>query len=125
MTSDWLVPLLLVAGGLGALARYGLTGWVQRHLDSTRPYGTVVVNLVGTALLTALVMGWRRELVPDAVAVVVGTGFCGGFTTFSTWMLEVIGLGETGRSGRLAAVIDLVGQSVAGVVVATALLLTG
>lgn len=125
MTGDWLVPLLLVAGGLGALARYGLTGWVQRHLDSTRPYGTVVVNLVGTALLTALVMGWRRELVPDAVAVVVGTGFCGGFTTFSTWMLEVIGLGQAGPSGRLAAVIDLVGQTVAGVVVATALILTG
>lgn len=125
MTGDWLVPLLLVAGGLGALARYGLTGWVQRHLDSARPYGTVVVNLVGTALLTALVMGWRRELIPDAVAVVVGTGFCGGFTTFSTWMLEVIGLGEAGRPGRRAAVIDLVGQSVAGVVVATALLLTG
>lgn len=125
MTGGWTVPLLLVAGGLGALARYGLSGWVQHRLDNTRPLGTVVVNLAGTALLATLIVLWRRELVPDPVAVVVGAGFCGGLTTFSTWMLETIRLADTGRAGRCAAVLDLLGQLLAGVVVAAAIILTG
>lgn len=119
-----MIPLLLAAGGLGAVARYGLSGWVQQRLDSPRPYGTVAVNLLGTALLTALVVLWRHELVPDTVAVVVGVGFCASLTTFSTWMVEMIRLAEAGRAGRRAAVIDLVGQLVGGVVVAAAIILT-
>lgn len=124
MSGGWMIPLLLAAGGLGAVARYGLSGWVQQRLDSPRPYGTVAVNLLGTALLTALVVLWRHELVPDTVAVVVGVGFCASLTTFSTWMVEMIRLAEAGRAGRRAAVIDLVGQLVGGVVVAVAIILT-
>lgn len=125
MSSGWIVGLLLVAGGLGALARYGLSGWVQHRLDTTRPYGTVAVNVAGTALLATLIVLWRRELVPDAVAVVVGAGFCAGLTTFSTWMLETIHLADTGRAGRRTAVTDLLGQLMAGLVVAAAIILTG
>lgn len=124
MSGGWMVPLLLAAGGLGAVARYGLSGWVHQRLDSTRPYGTVAVNLVGTAVLTVLVILWRRDLVPDAVAVVVGVGFCASLTTFSTWMLEVVRLAEAGRAGRRVAVADLVGQVMGGVVVAAAIALT-
>lgn len=125
MIGGWTVPLLLVAGGLGALARYGLSGWVQHRLDTTRPYGTVAVNLAGTALLATLIVLWRRELIPDAVAVVVGAGFCAGLTTFSTWMLETIHLADIGPAGRRAAILELLGQLLAGVVVATAIILTG
>lgn len=124
MSGGWMVPLLLAAGGLGAVARYGLSGWVHQRLDSTQPYGTVAVNLVGTAVLTGLVVLWRHELVPDAVAVVVGVGFCASLTTFSTWMVEMIRLAEAGPAGRRVAVTDLVGQVTGGVVVAAAILFT-
>lgn len=124
MNGGWMVPLLLIAGGLGAVMRYGLSGWVQQRFDRTRPYGTVAVNLLGTAVLTGLVIAWRLELVPDTVAVVVGVGFCASLTTFSTWMVEMIRLAEAGGAGRRAAAIDLVGQVTGGVVVAAALLLT-
>lgn len=122
MSSGWTAPVLLVVGGLGALARYGLSGWVQRRLDTTRPHGTVVVNLAGTALLTAIIVAWRAELVTDEALIVVGAGFCAGFTTFSTWMLEMVRLAETGRVGRRAAVTDLAGQLAGGLLLAAVIL---
>lgn len=118
MSGVWLWLSLTVAGGLGALARYGVSGWVQRRLDTTHPFGTAVVNLAGTALLAALVAAWRHGLATDEVLAVAGAGFCAGFTTFSTWMLEMARLGEAGRAGRRAAAADLAGQLLAGVVIA-------
>lgn len=77
---------LMVAGGFGALARLELGGWVQRRAASDRPWGTFVVNLLGAAALGAVVAGGDLGLAPE-VRDVVGTGFLGGFTTFSTWMV--------------------------------------
>lgn len=118
MSNIELSLLLMVAGGFGALARYGASGWVQRHLDTTHPYGTAAVNLVGTALLAALIAAWRHGLLPDEVMIVAGAGFCAGFTTFSTWMLEMMRIGEASRDGRRAAVADLAGQLLVGAALA-------
>lgn len=104
--------LLVCAGALGALCRYELGGWLHRRTGSTAPVGTAAVNLIGAAalaLLTAspLGAGWQR---------VLGTGFLGGFTTFSTWMVETTNLArEGGRRGVLAAAANLLGMLVAGV----------
>lgn len=113
---------LMIAGGLGALARYGLSGWVQHRVDTAHPYGTAVVNLAGTVVLAALIGAWRHGLVIDGVLIVAGAGFCAGFTTFSTWMLEMVRLGEAGRAGQRAAAADLAGQLLAGVVIAGVIL---
>jgi CrcB protein len=77
------------AGALGALSRYLVSGTIQRRSQSHFPVGTLAVNLAG-ALLIGLVVGATRLGSMEAIAAV---GFLGGFTTFSTWMIETIRLG--------------------------------
>lgn len=87
--ASWL--LLVLAGGLGAVARFLLDG-VLRPVQGRFPWGIVVVNLLGSLLL-GLVLGWGRAgLLPDPWPAVLGVGFCGGFTTFSTAAVDFIRL---------------------------------
>lgn len=81
--------LIAVAGGLGALARYGLAGLAQRWTDSMFPWGTAAVNITGCFLFGLLwvAMEERFSFSPNA-RVIVLTGFLGAFTTFSTYMFE-------------------------------------
>ncbi|MFZ5816874.1 MAG: fluoride efflux transporter FluC [Bacillota bacterium] len=82
--------LIGVAGAAGALARLGLSGWVARRTNSDFPWGTLGVNLLGSlllGLLTGLLLGGGA--VSPTVRAVLGTGFLGAFTTFSTWHLEM------------------------------------
>jgi fluoride exporter len=72
----------VLAGGLGAVARYGVSGVVQRRTSSGFPLGTLVVNLTGTVALGILVGAGADGAIP--------AGFLGGYTTFSTWMLESV-----------------------------------
>jgi CrcB protein len=87
-------PALVALGGmLGAVARYG----VDRAV--TGEYGTVVVNVLGSVALGAV----ATASVGDAAALLVGTGFCGAFTTFSSFAVTVAErLGED-RYGYAAA----------------------
>jgi CrcB protein len=88
------VTLLLVflGGAAGAPARYVLDRLVQRRHDSVFPWGTLTVNLVGSAILGALLVA---DL-PKDVAVMTGMGFCGALTTFSTFGYETVRLLEDG-----------------------------
>jgi CrcB protein len=90
-------PSLLI--GLG-----GAVGAVLRHvvgvaLDSERfPYSTLTVNVVGSGVLAAVIaVGFNRPLV-----LLVGTGACGAFTTFSSFAFETVRMWETGARGRAA-----------------------
>lgn len=113
--------LLLLAGGLGGLARYEVAGLVQRRSGSTRPWGTAVVNLCGAAALGLLVGLHGVGAVSGGAVAVAGTGFLGGFTTFSTWMVESVRLTEeAGPAGLRAALVNLAGMTVAGVLAAAA-----
>ena len=91
---------LLVAGGgaAGSLCRWLLAGATQR-LDF--PAGTLLVNVLGS-----LLVGWLAarlgETWSDARLLLV-TGFCGGFTTFSAFTLETLRLAQEGRGGRALA----------------------
>jgi CrcB protein len=80
--------LVVVCGGLGAVARFVLDDLVDERRAGTRageyPLGTLVVNLSGSFLL-GLVVGLGAS---HRVQLVVGTATLGSYTTFSTWMLE-------------------------------------
>jgi len=103
--------LLALAGGLGAAARFLVDGAVSRRLRSAVPLGTVVVN-VTACLLLGLVTGWvLAHAGHDAVAAVLGVGFLGGYSTFSTASVEGARLLLAGRPA--AAVGHALGMLVA------------
>ncbi|MDX1691777.1 MAG: CrcB family protein [Acidimicrobiia bacterium] len=97
--------LAVAAGGLGAAARYGVGVAAQRRFEG-RAVGTAVVNVAGAAAL-----GWLLAADPSSGRLLVlGTGFLGGFTTFSTWMVETLALagGRRTHLGESAANLGLV-----------------
>jgi len=107
--------LAVGAGGfLGALARYGLSGWAQRLANSSFPAGTLVVNVAGClaiGVLMALVQ--ERQLFSPYMRLLVATGFLGALTTFSTFGYETVELLRGGES-RLA-VLSVAGNLLLGV----------
>lgn len=103
--------LMALAGGLGALARFELASLVARRSKGVFPIGTMTVNTMGS-LLTGLAVAWG--LGSQAGRVVV-TGFLGGFTTYSTWMVETARLAEEGPGWR-DVVANLVGMLVFGLI---------
>ena len=96
------------AGALGVLARYGLSSWV-----GSAPWTIVGVNIAGSFLL-GLLVGSGASAAPRAI---VGIGFMGGFTTFSTFSVDVFRALDEGLAGRAVAVVLL---SVLGGVAAAA-----
>jgi CrcB protein len=106
-----------LAGGAGAVARYLVHAGVQSRVDGSFPFGTVVVNVTGSFVL-GLVAGLVIYHGVDAdVRTVVGTGFLGGYTTFSAYSYESVGLLED-RESR-AALVNAIGSVVAGLAAAT------
>jgi fluoride exporter len=102
-----------VAGSIGALARYAVTGVVQQRTGSQMPIGTAVVNLAG-AFILGLALGAGSPSSSVTVAIV---GFTGGFTTFSTWMVETVRLGILPRP-TLRSMLNLAAVPTAGIVLA-------
>ena len=83
------VLLLSVAGGLGAATRFVLDGVLRRRLPLLP---TVVINVTGSLALGLLAGAALRDAVAGSVAAVLGTGFLGGYTTFSTASAETVRL---------------------------------
>lgn len=110
-----------VFGALGAVARYGVSGVVQRLQTTTFPIGTLVVNLTG-ALGAGLLLGiGTGRDVPDLILLAAGVGFLGGYSTFSTWMVETVLAAESGggiglrRAGENLAIPLIAGVALAGI----------
>lgn len=91
---EWLG--VIIAGAIGAPARYLLDGYVQEWSSGAFPWGTYVVNMVGSFML-GLITGFALyHGLGDLPRTIVGTGFCGAFTTFSTFTFETVQLVEEG-----------------------------
>jgi len=91
-----------LGGALGAMARYGLSGWVQGMVDSTFPLGTLAVNVLGSFLLGFSLYLLESTAPTAEVRSLVTMGFLGAFTTFSTFSYEALVLlqgGEWVRGG--------------------------
>lgn len=94
-----MTALLVVLGGaLGAPARYLLDRAVQARHGSPFPHGTLLVNVLGSLLLGVLLALQAEARSPSWVLTLLGTGFCGAFTTFSTFGLDTVRLLEQGRA---------------------------
>lgn len=91
------VLVLVVAGGLGAVARFVVDGLVQARSGVAFPLGTSVINISGSLILGLLTGLTMAHLLPDTVRLVVGTGFLGGYTTFSTASFETVRLVQERR----------------------------
>lgn len=93
---------IAVGGAAGAMARYGLSGWVQARAGFQFPWGTFIVNIVGSALIGAALRYLEATPAPAEVRALVTIGLLGGFTTFSTLSYETVGLLEEGAFARAA-----------------------
>lgn len=92
------IILVGLAGGVGTLFRYALSGWVARKAGETFPLGTLVVNLAGCFLIGFLFhLFEERFLIDPLVRVAVLAGFLGGFTTFSSFGLQSFTLLRDGQ----------------------------
>lgn len=92
----------LIAGGiLGTVARYVLSGVVYQTFGTGFPYGTLIVNLTGCFLIGFLAaLAEEKFLLGPNARLLLMAGFCGAFTTFSTFMLETSNLIKDGETFR-------------------------
>jgi fluoride exporter len=102
------VLLVILGAAVGAPLRYTVDRVVQARLDSVFPWGTFAVNVAGSLVLGVLVGGTASE----GVVTLLGPGFCGALTTYSTFGYETFRLAED--RARLYAVLNVVASVGAG-----------
>ena len=105
------VLLIALGAALGAPARYLTDRSVQGRHDSVFPWGTLTVNLVASLLL-GIVTGAGRHLDANLVTL-IGTGFCGALSTYSTFSYETLRLATDGA--RFYAFCNVLVSLVAGI----------
>jgi CrcB protein len=116
---DW-SPLLTLyvalagGGALGTVGRYTVSGWVV-HWWGPTPLGTFAVNIVGSLLIGfILVFTQERVLISSNVRLFLATGFLGGFTTFSAFVFETMGLVED--HSLASAALNIGGSLISGLI---------
>ncbi len=103
----WL--LVFLGGGLGSITRYGV-GQLMPPAgleDGNIPWFTLVANLLACIVLGVGVGLVSKELLSKEMQLLLLTGFCGGFSTFSTFALELVLLGDEGHWGNAALYLGL------------------
>jgi fluoride exporter len=88
---------IALAGAVGAPARYLLEGYVLRRTRSAFPLGTLAINVSGSLVLGFLTGLALYHAFPATPKTVLGTGFCGAYTTFSTFAYETVHLTQERR----------------------------
>ncbi len=96
---------------LGACARYLLSNYVAKHAYSAFPYGTLLINVTGSLLLGFfLIVATERLFIADRWRLLVAVGFCGSYTTFSSYAFESFAMMEQGQWSQLA--LNVVGSNI-------------
>jgi len=98
MSRAILIVYVAIGGAFGTVARYGLTVFVQSRSSGTFPIATLLINVSGSILLGFLMRyGLESASASPEVRLLLTTGFCGGYTTFSTFSYETARLLEDGE----------------------------
>ncbi len=108
----WL--LVLAGGALGSLARHGVNVAFALLLSRPSPYATAAVNLAGSGVIGALAgaVAAGRLQMSTSLRAFLFVGVIGGFTTFSSFMLDTLTLASTGQTN--VAILNVVGQTLLG-----------
>jgi CrcB protein len=116
--------LIALFGGLGAMSRYAVDGWVSGATRGQFPWGTLVINVAGSFALGIVVELTTSRLLPHPNwRVALGIGFLGAFTTFSTFTYETVRLADD--SAYALALLNVLGMTILGLAAAAAGLLLG
>lgn len=89
--------LLALAGGVGAAVRFVIDGFIRAHLKTAFSWSTTIINVSGSLVLGFLTGLTLVRVLPTDLSIVIGTGFLGGYTTFSTASYETVQLIKQGR----------------------------
>ena len=97
MKKEKFYPLgIFLAGMLGGIVRFQISSWLPSSPDF--PWGTLIVNYLGIFCLVYLVKGYLvSKGTSKGIILALGTGFCGGLTTFSSLILDAVKMLDTGR----------------------------
>lgn len=111
-----LFAVVALAGGVGAVARFALDTAIRSRLGERMSWGTLAINLSGSLLLGLVVGLVGTGVLAEEWGWALGTGFLGGYTTFSAASFETVRLIQERRSG--AGLLNAVGQLVAATALA-------
>lgn len=95
MTRDLL--FIFLGGGLGSVTRFGVGKWIGSIHNTHFPYGTLAANII-SCLVLGFVIGLadHKQVISPSARLFWAVGFCGGFSTFSTFSAETISLLQNG-----------------------------
>ena len=95
---------LFIAGGLGVVSRFLSVNYLTKLFGSTFPFGTLLVNIIGSLLFGFLswyiVQRWAAVANIETVKIAILSGFLGGYTTFSAFSMEALHLLQTGQFAK-------------------------
>jgi fluoride exporter len=88
----------------GAISRYQIDAWIRPQISSSFPWPTLLINVSGSLLI-----GMLASLLPDRndLRLLLMVGFCGSYTTFSTYSLEIVKLMQTGKASMAISYLVL------------------
>jgi CrcB protein len=109
---------LVIAGAVGSCARFLVDIAVSERTKGALPWGTLAINVTGSFLLGVVTGLGLDHGFPRTARIVLGVGFCGAYTTFSTFTFETVRLLEEGA--EVEAVMNVAGTFVAGALAAAA-----